>query len=75
MLAKFDSLARGRVARPEMNANILVQAHSDDRRPQIFLDVVGEGAQRRNVNTADTGWQLAGLDLTKKGIENTKKTG
>ena len=58
-----------------MNANILIQAHSHNRRPQIFFDVVGEGAQRRDVNTADAGWQLAAFDLTKQGIENTKKAG
>ena len=44
MLAKFQSLIRGRVAGAEVNANILIQAHPHDWRPQIFLDVVGEGA-------------------------------
>jgi len=43
--------------------------------PQIFLDVVGQGAERRNVDTAHARFQSIRFKFAEKRIKNTKKPG
>ena len=44
-------------------------------RPQIFLDVVGERAQRGNVDTAHARFQSIRFKFSEKRIKNTEKPG
>ena len=58
-----------------MNAQFFFQTHPGDWAPQIFLDVIGEGAQGRNVNTAHARVQHVGFKISQERIKNTKKAG
>ena len=49
-LPELDAFRRRRVARPQVQTQFFLQSHSDDGRAKIFPDVVGERAQRRNVD-------------------------
>src|SRR4029077_7329565 len=46
-----------------------------DWAPQIFLDVVGEGAERRDVDTAHARFHSIRFKFSEKRIKNTKKPG
>ena len=51
---KFRPISLGCISRAEVHRQLLPQAHAADWSTQILLDVVGECAQRRNVNTPHT---------------------
>src|SRR5437588_9260696 len=56
-----------------MNTQFVVQAHPGDWSPQIFLDVVGEGTERRNIDTAYGRFQFIRFKFSEERIKNTKK--
>src|SRR2546423_11757561 len=58
-----------------MNAQLVFQPHPGDWSPQIFLDVVGEGAERRNIDTAHARFQFIRFKFSEERIKNTKKSG
>src|SRR2546423_8334120 len=55
-----------------MNAQFLFQTHPGNWSPQIFLDVVGEGAERRNVDAAHARFQFIRFKFSEERIKNTK---
>ena len=75
LLTKFCAFACGGIASAQMNAQFVFQTHPGDWSPQIFLDVVGEGAERRNVDTAHARFQSIRFKFAEKRIKNTKKPG
>src|SRR5207237_371102 len=48
---------------------------SDRRRVQSCLDVVGEGAQRRNIDTAHTRFQRTSFEFANQGVEHPEESG
>src|SRR5207248_11775407 len=58
-----------------MDAQFLFQTHPGDWPPQILLDVIGEGAQRRKIDTPHARFQSIRFKLSEERIENTQKAG
>ncbi len=58
-----------------MNAQFLFQTHAGDWRLQIFLDVVGEGAQRRNIDTAHSRFQRTCFEFANQRVEHPEESG
>lgn len=53
--AKLRAVGCGGIAGAKMDAQLFFESHPDNWGAQIFLDVVGKRAQRRNVNAAHAG--------------------
>ena len=62
-LPKPDPLRRGCIARPQMNAEFFLESHPRDRRAKVFVDVIGESAQGRDINAMDRRPQRAGFQF------------
>src|ERR1043165_9132339 len=74
-LAKLDALGAGRIAGPQRNPQLLIEPHSDDRRPDIFSDIVSQRAQGRDVDALHGGIQGSGVEFSKERVEDAEKSG
>ncbi len=86
---KLRAVRLCRVARPQMDRQLPIEAHPDDRRAQVFLDIVSKRPQRRDVNALHSGKDIAPrcpratqrivpaflVQLAKEEIENAKEPG
>src|ERR1041385_8219742 len=72
LVAKFGALGCCCIASPQVNAEFLFQSHAGNRCAQVFLDVVGEGTQWGNIDTAHAWLEIAGAEISEQRIKNTE---
>src|SRR5213075_3021399 len=65
--------SRRRIASSQGDSQFFLEPHPDDRRPDIFSDVVSERAQRRNVNASDVRAEWAAIELLEQSVKNSEK--
>jgi hypothetical protein len=74
IFAKICAIRRGGVASTRMDSEFLIQVHASDGSAEIFLDIVGQGAQGRDVEALHAIDRLPAVDLAKEKVEHAKKT-
>jgi hypothetical protein len=75
VLSEFGAIRLRRVTRAQMDLQFLFQAHSHDRRAQIFLDVVGQGPQGRNVNALHSIGRFSAVQLPQQVVKHAEEAG
>ena len=63
------------IAGSKMNRPFFFQAHAHNRSTDVFLDVVGKRAQRRDIDALNTVERFVPIHLPQEKVENAKKAG
>ena len=75
LTSKLCAFGCGRVARAQMYEQFLFQSHAGNRRLQVLADVVGERAQRGDIDALHAVCERALIEFSQKEIKDTEKTG